>query len=148
MELSYQEKSVWGSLLAIVLAYGYYFAGVLRDSAKSGDESLGRLIIAVIVIVAIETVYHLVLEVQGDRETKDERDVLIESRAYRNAYYCLYGGAGLLMTAALGLSLVSGVPSLSVAITPYLILNVMLLLMVLAEVAKFCTQLFYYRRGF
>jgi hypothetical protein len=148
MELSYQEKSIWGSLAAIVIAYGYYFSATLREFGRSENANLGRLVLAVIMIVVIETVYQIVLAIASKEEPKDERDTLISSKAYRNAYFFLYGGAGTLMTAALGLSVVSGIPGLGISITPYLILNVVLLLMVLAELVKFCTQLFYYRRGF
>ena len=35
MDLSYQEKSILGSLLAMVVVYGYYFASVLRDAEPS-----------------------------------------------------------------------------------------------------------------
>ena len=35
-----------------------------------------------------------------------------------------------------------------IIVTPFLTVNLMLFCMVLAELAKFLTQLFYYRRGF
>ena len=35
MDLSYQEKSILGSLLAVGVVFGYYFATVLRDISRS-----------------------------------------------------------------------------------------------------------------
>jgi len=45
MEMSYQEKSITGSLIAILLAYGYYFAAVLRHLGEPElvGSTLGRL---------------------------------------------------------------------------------------------------------
>jgi hypothetical protein len=146
MDMSYQEKSILGSLLALVIAYGWYFSSLVRHW---GDESnsLGRLILAVIVIVAIETVYNIVLALESKPQAKDERDGMIASKAYRNAYFFLYFGAGLIMTCALGLEIISSAPSIRITVTPFLILNTVLMFMVAAELVKFLTQLFYYRKG-
>ena len=56
MDLSYQEKSILGSLLAMVVLYGYYFANVfhhVRQSEFNGG-SIGRLIFTAVAIIAIE----------------------------------------------------------------------------------------------
>src|ERR1039458_565450 len=95
MDLSYQEKSILGSLLAVVVVYGYYFAGVLHDLShpEFGAGNVARLILAVVAIVVIEIVYHIVLALESKVEAKDERDILIECKAYRNAYFLLASGA-------------------------------------------------------
>ena len=146
MDLSYQEKSILGSLLAMVVVYSVYFAGTLRDigRAEFNGSGLGRLILTVIAIVVIEIVYHIVLAIEGGVERKDERDVLIESKAYRNAYFTLATGAGLLITYFIvaGLAGATRIP-----LTPFLAVNMVLLFMVMAEVIASLTQLFYYRRG-
>lgn len=146
MELSYQEKSIFGSLFALIVAYGSYFSAMVRHW---GDEtgSLGRLVLAVVVIVMIETVYNIVLAVDSKPQPKDERDTMIASKAYRNAYFFLYFGAGTIMTCALGLAAIDGAAPMRFTVTPFVILNTVLLLMVVAELVKFLTQLFYYRRG-
>ena len=146
MELSYQEKSILGSLLAMAVVYSIYFAGTLRDLGRSdfNGSSLGRLIATVIAIIVIEIVYHIVLAVEGGVERKDERDILIECKAYRNAYLTLATGAGLVLTyfIVVGLAGAAHIP-----LTPFLAVNLVLLFMVLAELTKSLTQLFYYRRG-
>ena len=54
-DLSYQEKSILGSLAAMVVVYGYYFSAVLPDVGRRefGGGSLGRLIFAVIALIVI-----------------------------------------------------------------------------------------------
>jgi undecaprenyl pyrophosphate phosphatase UppP len=146
MDMSYQEKSILGSLLALIIAYGSYFSSLVRHWGDESD-SLGRLVLAVIVIVVIETVYNIVLALESKPQPKDERDAMIASKAYRNAYFFLYFGAGLIMTCALGLEVISSSPSMRITVTPFLILNTVLAFMVVAELVKFLTQLFYYRRG-
>ena len=129
MSLSYQEKSIWGSLITILFVYGYYFAGL--GLAKSPGLDLGRMVTAVVAVVAIEIVYHIVIAVASGVERKDERDVAIEGKSYRNAYFLLAGGAC----------------ATAFTSSPFLTGNVALLSLVLAEITKFTTQLFLYRRG-
>ncbi len=77
MAMSYQEKSILGSLLAFVVVFGSYFVAVLRDLGRPDFEggTFGRLVFAVIAIVLIEIAYHIVLALESKPEPKDERDV-------------------------------------------------------------------------
>ena len=136
MDMSYQEWSLTGSLAAMLVVCGYYFAAVLRHVGQL-DFALGRLI-----FVVIEIVYHIVLALETHPEPKDERDVVIEAKAYRNAYFAYGTGAFLVISAVIAAGLAR------VAITPFLVVNLVLLFMVLAEVVKLVTQLLYYRKGF
>jgi hypothetical protein len=149
MDLSYQEKSILGSLLVMVVVYGYYFAAVLRDAGRPEFDggSLGRLMLAVIAIIVIEIVYHIVLAMESKPEPKDERDVLIECKAYRNAYFLLATGAFLVIGSVIMANLVRETAPTRIMVTPFITVNLVLLFMVLAELTKFLTQLFYYRRG-
>ena len=150
MDLSYQEKGILGSLVAMVAVYGYYFASVLRDTShpEFGGGSLARLVFAVVVIIVIEIVYHIVLALESKPEPKDERDILIECKAYRNAYFLLASGAFLVIGSVIMASLMRDATPTRIVATPFLIVNLVLFFMVLAELMKFLTQLFYYRRGF
>ncbi len=149
MDLSYQEKSILGSLLAFVVVFGYYFAAVLRDLGRHEFVAgmVGRLVLAVIAIVVIEIVYHIVLALESKPEPKDERDILIECKAYRNAYFLLASGAFLVIAWVIMTNLASDAASTRVAVTSFITVNLVLFFMVVADVMKFLTQLFYYRRG-
>jgi hypothetical protein len=142
MDLSYQEKSILGSLLAMVVIYGYYFTNALRHIGDPDFESgtLGRLIFTVIALVVIQIVYQILLAIEDRVEPKDERDILIECKAYRNAYVLLVSGAVLVIAFVIFFS--------RITLTSYLTVNLLLLAMVAGELMKQLTQLFYYRRGF
>ncbi len=149
MDLSHQEKSILGSLLAVVVVYGYYFASVLRDLShpQFGAASVGRLIFAVVAFVVIETVYRIVLALESKVEAKDERDILIACKAYRNAYFFLASGAFLVIACVIMADLMSEPAPTRIVMTPFLTVNLVLFFMALAELMKFVTQLFYYRLG-
>ena len=149
MDLSYQEKSILGSLAAMVVVYGYYFASVLRDTSNPefGGGNVARLVFAVVAIIVIEIVYHIVLALETKVEPKDERDVLIECKAYRNAYFLLASGAFLVISSVIMGNLVRESAPTRIIVTPFLTVNLVLFFMVLAELAKFLSQLFYYRQG-
>ncbi len=150
MDMSYQEKSILGSLLAMVIVYGYYFAGVLRRLGHPEFDagSVGRLIVAIIAIIVISIVYNIVLALESKPEPKDERDILIDSKAYRNAYFAFATGAFLVMGCVITAVLVRDAAPTRIIITPFLTVNLLLLFMVIAELVKYLTQLFYYRKGF
>jgi len=143
MSLSYREKSILGSLIAMLAVYGYYFATLpgLNTRRYFDAASATRLIAMVVTIVVIEVAYHIVIAVSSRVDRKDERDVLIETRAYRVAYFLLAGGVSVLI----GAMLVSNPETLG--ISQFSMGNFLLLSMVVAETAKFLTQLFYYRKG-
>jgi hypothetical protein len=143
MGLSYREKSILGSLVAMLAVYGYYFATLPGlDTRRYFDAaSTTRLIAMVVAIVVIEVVCHVVIAASSHVERKDERDVLIEIRAYRVAYFLLATGVSLLI----GTMILSNPETLG--ISQFSMGNFLLLSMVVAETAKFLTQLFYYRKG-
>jgi hypothetical protein len=169
MDMSYQEKSILGSLIAVVAVYGYYFASVLRDASRPEFDggNVARLVFTVVALVVIEVIYHIVLALESKVEPKDERDILIECKAYRNAYFLLVGGACWLITGVILANLMPDAipasilmspflilaklvresPPTRIIVTPFLTVNLVLFFMVLAELMKFLTQLFYYRRG-
>jgi hypothetical protein len=150
MDLSYQEKSIAGSLMVMLLVYGYYFAGVLHHVGEPqfGASGLARLIWAVIAIVVIQIVYQIALALESHPEPKDERDVLIESKAYRNGYFAYGTGAFLVIAMVIAAGLMGDAAPTRIVVTPFLVVNLVLLFMVLAEVVKLVTQLLYYRKGF
>ena len=148
MEMSFQEKSIAGSLIAMLAVYGYYFAAVLRNIGQSefAGSALGRLIFAVVAIIIIEIVYHIVLSAATKPE-KDERDVIIELKAYRNAYFAYGTGAFFVIACVIAAGFAQDVPPSHMIFRPFLLVNLVLLFMVVAEIVKFVSQLLYYTRG-
>lgn len=138
MSLSYREKSIWGSLAVTTGVFGYYFATVLGLAHTFPGGDLARLISAVFVLVVIQVGTQIViaLDSEPDIQRPDERDQLIASKAYRNAYFALASGAFLLIMYAIVFQM-----------RPFMTVNLMLFFMVLSEIVKSLSQLFYYERG-
>jgi polyferredoxin len=80
MNVSYQEKLVWGQFLPMVVLYGYYFFRVARGGA--GWSMVGVLI----GIAVLQTVFSILVAALSKREPRDERDRLIEYKAFKVAY--------------------------------------------------------------
>lgn len=149
MDLSYQEKSILGSLLAMVAVYACYFASTFRHLGQSRFDggTLGRLIATVVAIVVIEIVYHIALAIRSKPQPKDERDVLIDCKAYRTAYFAMFSGMSLVITWLIVAGLANVAAPERISVSPFLMVNIILLVLVLTELLHFAAQLFYYRWG-
>ena len=119
MNLSYQEKSIWGSLIATLIVYGRYFA--------AGSHGL---VGTIIVLVIIQIVCQSAIAIVSKPEPADERDRLIAAKACRNGYFLLVTGVIACMNIGINLGV-----------------NALLLALVVSEIGKSITQLYLYRRG-
>lgn len=96
--MPHREKAAWLSLLAIVVAFGPYFAIVASnppDDTLPNLRLLGLFALAAAVQVSIMAIGHLWLRIRSPEEAAlpaDERDQGIERRAVVFAYYVLIGG--------------------------------------------------------
>ncbi len=148
MDLSFQEKSVWVSVIAIIVVFGNHFSVVFgAPEALTSVELLVRLIGAIILLVVIEIVLHVLIAVTARRDAKDgdrldERDRLVVVKASRNAYVVLFIGI-LSMIWYIVLGDLKSDPS----VTPVMNANLLLLAIVVAELCNYGSRLFYYRRG-
>jgi hypothetical protein len=150
LDMSFEEKSVWGSLVAMVVCSFYYFSevfGLYADGGAPDPYRAGVLGISLLIaLIVIEIVYHSILAI-GTRSTEsDERDRWIETRASRNAYVALgVGTFGLVGHLVVGAHF--GAPYLERLTDAFAIVNLLLLAMVIAEVVKYVSQIVYYRTG-
>jgi hypothetical protein len=81
--MSYQEKLICGQFVPLVIAVVYYFS-VLR--VRGGSWSLLGTIIA---LVVLQVVYLILVAIFSKKEDRDERDRLIEYKAYKVSYLTL-----------------------------------------------------------
>jgi hypothetical protein len=132
--MSFREKSAWICTVAIVLVYGFCGWAVLHGPlTKIGAVLL--LIVSSVLMTVITAVGHIAVAIGRRMERPDERDNLIAMRSGRYGYYTLaFGVWGLFY-----LALASPEP----AILAYAALGVF----VLAELARFASQLVMYRLG-
>ena len=97
MEWSLEEKSAWGSLLAVSLSAWLFFPVALSHIAAGAPlvELTGRATLIVVVILIVEVVYHSLVAAVSKDTGKDERDALIGMKADKWAGYVLGFGVFL-----------------------------------------------------
>ena len=142
MPLSYQEKSLWLQLLALLVAFGLYFRWVslsLLPTPAAADvmpHQIGLFVAAVVLMAIILVVGHIAAALFGDRESAtDERDRAIEIRGTRL-------GAGVLAVSVFAALCVAAVTRGNVIMALVLLGG-----WVLATLASTATQIVLYRRG-
>ena len=139
--MSFREKSAWISFCVVLLSFGVYFADVGHDlwhASFAAPAALLRLLPLVIGIVILQTALHVYVaarEPDAARAPRDEREQLIELKAIRPAYFMLVMGAMFCIGAS-----IFGAPAWPI------VLGVLFFVWI-AELTRFGTQLYGYRRG-
>lgn len=149
--MSFHEKSVWGSMLAVLAVYGVYFyfvaAAMIGGHEPQAPEFVVLNVSVVVALVVIEIVYHIIIAGTSVREegrdlgNTDERDRAIESRAA--------GPSGVLLAAgvvAAILHVTAGSVSDSLWLSPIATANLLLLFLVAAQLFEYALQVIQYRR--
>lgn len=146
MDLPFEEKSAWGSLLGIGIASWLFFPTAIAHIEAGGEpvDLIFRALFVVGVIIAVEIVYHIVTTVTSkDRET-DERDAMISLKADRYAGYVLAVGVSWVIGHII---LRSTVPYVPVEQSGILLAIYLSLAMTASEATKFIAQIWFYRVG-
>jgi hypothetical protein len=137
--LSYQEKSLYGSLVAELVVYVPYFV-----YAGSHAASLSRLVGTIVLVIVAQMVLQGAIAAATRNRLTDERDRMIALRGYRAGYVTLVsatvlGLGALWVHAALG--------QLEPTRMALHFLNAFFFILVVAEVVKTVSQLVAYRRS-
>lgn len=147
--LSYQEKSIIGTLAAMLIVYGNYFLGSISRwrGGVTADGEVGRLLWTLALLAVIEVAYQIAMAVVDRPMPKDERDQMIDAKATRNAYGVLAVSIVMLMGHVIFAEMLPGLAWPAIPLTPFILVQAMLGALVLAEVVKGVTQLYHYRAG-
>ena len=148
--MSFREKTAWACFLSTILIWAPYFWNVLklfRAHEPSGGAILGMFIGAVVLQVVIMIVAAIVIAIFSKQEPKDERDILIEAKASRNAYFVLgffimFAGAWIFMY-----GFAAGEGLFTQVVTPLVISQLIFFCFVAAETARYASLIVSYRRG-
>ncbi len=134
--LSYQEKSLYGTLAANLIIYVPYFAFV------AGHAGLARIVQTIVALIVLQIILQSIIAISSRNRLTDERDRVVEARGYRAGYFALVTGVLVTLT-LLWSHAVFGFANPS-RDALYLI-NVLFGTLVLAELVKIATQLVSYR---
>jgi hypothetical protein len=138
--MSFREKSAWVTLV-LLLGFGIYFVELgshWLNPAAHHENHFELFVLLVIAMVILETASHIVIAIQSPRDAKaprDEREHQIALRATRPAFFVLLVGAFL------------SIGTLHLGATTWMLAHCVLLAIWIAELTRFGTQIYYYRRG-
>lgn len=138
MSASFEEKSAWVQLGALLLVLGGYFAAaseMLSAGVMEMTPYAATFAVATVLLVIVLIVGHVVAVCLGGSDDADERDRVIGWRAEANSGWVLGAGVFLALNA-----MAFGVATVWVA-------HLLLACLFLSEVLKLALQLRYYRRG-
>lgn len=138
MDASFEEKSVWITLLGLVATFAIYcFAATRMLSAGIMVVApyIGLLVGVTVLLIVLLVVSHIVVAIASRPDGRDERDRLIEWRAESHSSWVLAVGV---FAAIVGLALPIGAAWVA---------NGLLASLFLSEILKHVLQLVYYRRG-
>lgn len=141
MHLSYQEKSIWASLIITSIVFIYYFSRVLGviENPEIPETSLIIVFIGVITVtIFAQIVIQSIMAIIYRDEVKDggdERETLIRLKATSISHYVLISGVWI--------------ACMSFYLNPsaLMLMNVFIVFFVVSEIVGFVTQLIYYQRG-
>ena len=140
--MSFREKIHWASFLALFAAFGWYFISYPWGIVKTPAGVLavaGMLVPVTIVIIGVMTVSAAYFAIRTPKEVnlkEDERERTIHIRGTHLAYYPLVLGVWANMIAMFY--------RLSVGEH----LNLLIATVVIAELVRVGSQLYFYRRGY
>lgn len=139
--MSFREKLAWASLAAHFIVFGLYFSDYSahwRVRMASDDHGLGQLIGAVILLVVLSIGLTVAAMLSAQQEWKtplDEREEFIRLRAANlTAAVVTTGVVGVIWTLLAGWNAI-------------LAANLLLLILVIGEIVKAGSHIFYFRRG-
>lgn len=141
MTMTFQEKSLWLTLVALVVAFGGVFRSVwstLLPAPVARDllpQETGLFLSATLLMVMIVVVGHVVIAIVDRRTETDERGRWIELRGQRIGSFVLAVGVFMTLCAALVTE--------GNAVMAHLLLGSW----VLAQAVETVAQLVLYRRG-
>lgn len=145
-DLSFREKSAWGTLAAITLVGTLYFSSAWNlwraeqlDAPVMLKLAFGYTIFLVLAVVA----HHAIIAIVSPAEGKDERDRLIDLRAGAVSGAVLGFGVITVVIQIVLESLFGGV----LISAPILIANALLLCVLISTIVELVLKLVYYRRG-
>jgi len=150
ISMSFREKTAWACLLTTVAIWGPYFFNVIqliRRHELNAGAILGLFIGAVVLQVVIQIVAAIFIALRSKEEPKDERDLIIEAKASKNAYFVLGFFTMFAVCWIFMYALAAGTVAAGQWTTPLIISQMIFFCFVMAETTRFASQIVSYRRG-
>lgn len=152
--MSYKERSIWVSLAITLYIWFNYFSTLywsVQQGTLTASSMQNALLKVVIMTIVLEIMHHIVIAIIDNKNAnyeEDERDKQITLIGSRNAYYILSFTTIAAVVHLLFPVMSQTLESVLNIPNEYFIINIIIFGALIAEVVKFATQVFYYRKGF
>ncbi|SET30806.1 hypothetical protein [Thalassotalea agarivorans] len=153
--MSYKEKTIWGSCLIAIYILYTFLSGLyvnITNQTLNEDVLSGLFVKVVLMSVFLEILVGIILAIVNAKEAdqgSDERDNLFSLKAIRVGYGVLIGAVYIaIFITWKGHQMTDNAIMLPGVDSIYSVLNILVCGFLVAEICKYATQLFYYRRGF
>jgi C4-dicarboxylate transporter len=152
--MSYKERSIWVSLAITLYIWFNYFSALYWSSQQNTltvDSMKSALLTVVVMTIVLEILHHVVIAIIDNKNAnydEDERDQKISLLGSQHAYYILSFTAITSVLHLLFPVMSQGLVNALNLPSEYVLINIIIFGALVAEIAKFSTQVFYYRRGF
>ncbi len=139
--MPFREKSAWISLVTTLAVYAYYFWRVMDARAQGQAECaelFGLLVGCIVILIVWQVILHIIAAIWSPRDAlarQDEREKLITLKATHIAFYVVVTGV---LIAACGLM---------IGADGFIMANLLLFALVVGEIAKYASQIVYFRKG-
>ena len=149
--MSFREKKAWVSFFILLVVGGSYYGNLTVDVFSQGRDwfenfNVGKFYFALhalVVFVIAEVIFYLViyfLSSKEDRSPKDEREIQFELKATRVAYTSV-----IILSLAFTFLIIHHGASLGFN---FIVGNLIIGTIMIAQLIKFAVQIFYHRRGY
>ena len=152
--MSYKERSIWISLAITLYIWFNYFSELYwsaQQETLTTASMQSALLSVVVMTIALEILHHIVIAFIDNNDAnydEDERDKKISLMGSQNAYYILSFTTIAAVVHLLFPLMSQGLVMALKLPNEYVIINMIIFGALVAEITKFATQVFYYRRGF
>ncbi|MFT4605465.1 MAG: hypothetical protein ACI9W4_002204 [Rhodothermales bacterium] len=147
MHFSRTELYAWTALASSGALAAYYLIAVIGfpgSDVPMSEGLKGPLLTVFGWAVLFEVLLEVLQSLESTRVVKDERDLLIEGRGFRNAYVFMVAVVVSLLAHVAIWKVVAGT---SVTMSGLVMFHVLVMAILVASVVNAATKLFYYMRG-
>ena len=150
--MSRREIYAWSSLGMSLVLLGYYLVAVFGwpSGLEVHAEYITRIFWRVLGIgIVAQILLDLSKHTNWGKIDKDERDIMIESRGYRNVYYFVMVAIAAVAVNVLLSDLIGGAGWMQIfPAVPYMTFHALVIVLFVTDITKSGTQLFYYLKSY
>lgn len=150
--MSRREMYAWSSLGMSLALLGYYLIAVFGwpSGLEEHSDYISRIFWRVLGIGFVtQLLLDLTKHTSWGRIDKDERDTMIESKGYRNAYYFVMVAVAAIAVNVLLSDIIRQAGGNHVIFdTPYMTFHALVIVLFITEITKSSTQLYYYLKSY